>query len=50
MPTVTKRPETKPAPAIRFLGFSGSLMIFSDSPLITKKEQKEPRETLRPKR
>jgi hypothetical protein len=55
MPTVTKRTETKPTQQVRFLGFSGSLMIFSDSPLITKsslstkENQQEPGKILNPK-
>jgi hypothetical protein len=43
MQTQRKRPASKPEPQVRFLGFSGTLMVFSDSPLIRKKEQKEPK-------
>jgi hypothetical protein len=50
MPAVTKRTEPNTAPPVRFMGFSGTLMIFSDSRLITKKDPQEPRKIPSPKR
>jgi uncharacterized membrane protein len=49
MPAVMKRSEKKLEPQVRFLGFSGTLMVFSDSPLIAKKDQQEPSKAPRPK-
>jgi hypothetical protein len=48
MPTETKHPETEKAPQVRFLGFSGPLMIFSDSKLlIQNNNQQEPKKVTR---
>jgi hypothetical protein len=48
MPTATKHPETKKEPPVRFLGFSGPLMIFSDSKLlIQNNNQSEPKKATR---
>ena len=35
---INGRLDKKPQPQVRFLGFSGSLMIFSDSQLVTRSE------------
>lgn len=35
---------------VRFLGFSGPLMIFSNSRLIIEKDKQEPKEAPRPQR
>jgi hypothetical protein len=50
MPTTARRPDAKSKPEVRFLGFSGTLMIFSDSRLITRPEPQQPKKETNPKR
>jgi hypothetical protein len=45
MSALTEHTEKKPAPQIRFMGFSGALMIFSDSPLLARKDERVPPKT-----